>query len=202
MVFMAPAVHYSALEPTLSRSQQSIKHTASIRFKLSRIFKRLLSQDIHNEHKITTEIEEHIQLPKITLHLTENKEKDNDNNTSIVVKNPNTNNSGTGISTGQESTRSMPSLIDTLERVPFTEPYFSITPKNEKFPHFELSAYHKHCIHQQKYIDQKQYHHDSSIKSSPLNPSLSSSFKDHRSDLVNCHLQNLVRQVQNLTNLS
>ena len=200
MVFIAPAVHYSALatlppELTLAKSQQSIKHTASIRFNLSRIFKRLLTHDIHNEHTITTEIEEHVQLPKIALRLSETTEKENDNNTSTFVKNPNNNNSGSGISTGQELTRSMPSLIKPFERLPFTEPYCSISSKTDKFPHFELSAYHKHCIHQQKYIDQKQYHHESSMKQIK-NSQLNSSIKEHRSDLVKSCLQNLVRKVQ------
>jgi hypothetical protein len=195
MGFTAPAVHYSALatlppELTSSKTQQSIKHTASVPSKLSQIFKKLLN----NEHAITTEIKEQIQSPKTTVRLSETVEKGND--TSIVVKNPN-NNSGNRTSIGQESPRSMPLLIEPLERLPFTESYFSIAPKNKKFP-FELSAYHKHCIRQQKFIDQKQYQHDFSsikqIKTAQLNSSLSSPIKENRSDLTNCRLQNSVRK--------
>ncbi|CAF2396618.1 unnamed protein product [Rotaria sp. Silwood2] len=188
MVFIAPAVHYSALatlppELTSSKSHQSIKHTASIRFKMNRIFKKLLNNDIHNEH---------IQLPKTDVHLSETIEHNNDASISTVVKNPNNSNNDNRTLAEQESRRSMPSLSEPFERLPFTEPYFSISPKTEKFP-FELSAYHKHCIHQQKYIDQKQYHHESSLtkqtKFSQQNPSISTSIKQHRSDLVNCRLQ-------------
>jgi hypothetical protein len=177
MGFTAPAVHYSALatlppELTSSKSQQSIRHNASIRFKLNQIFKKLLNNDLHNEQTITTEIEEQIRLSKT-------KEKENE--TSTILKNPSNNNSGNRISTGQESPRSMPSLIEPFERLPFTEPYFSKAPKHEKFP-FELSAYHKHCTRQQKYLDQKQYHHE------PSSPSA----KDNRSDSANYRLQNSV----------
>jgi hypothetical protein len=181
MVFTAPAVHYSALatlppEPTASKSQQSINHTGNVRFKLNRIFKRLLNNDIQNEHIITTE------LAKSTLHLTEVTEKENKDDTSIIVKSPNNNNSGHRVSIGQESPKSLSSSIEPLERLPFTEPYFS---KTEKYP-FELSTYHKRCIHQQKYINQKQ-----TAVSRP-----NSSLKEHWSDLATCRLQNLVRDVQ------
>ncbi|CAF0896572.1 unnamed protein product [Rotaria sordida] len=202
MVFTAPAIHYSALatlppELTSSKSHQSIKHTASVRFKMSRIFKKLINNDIHNEHTIRTNIKEHIELPKIDVHLSETIEHDNDPSISTVVKNPNNSNSDNQTLTEQESPRSMPSLIESFERLPFTEPYFSISPKNEKFP-FELSAYHKHCIHQEKYIDQKQYHHESSsikqTKFSQHNPSISTSVKEYRSNLANCRLQNSNKQ--------
>jgi len=203
MGFIVPAVHYSALatlppERTSSKSQQSIKNTANIRVKLNQIFKKLLN----NEHTITTANEEQIELLKTTVRSPETIEKGND--ISTIVKNPN-NNSGNRISIGQESPRSMPSLIEPLERLPFSEPYVSIVPKNEKFP-FELSAYHKHCIRQQKYVDQKQYHHEpSSIKPTKIsqpNSSLSSSIEENHSDLVNYRLQNLVRHVQKLKNYS
>ncbi|CAF0931985.1 unnamed protein product [Rotaria sp. Silwood1] len=198
MVFTAPTVHYSALatlppELTSSKSHQSIKHTASVRFKMNRIFKKLLHNDIHNEHTIRTEIKEHNQLPKSDVHLSETIEYNNDAYISTAVKNPNNSNTDNRTLTEQESPRSMPSLIEPFERLPFTEPYFSISPKNEKFP-FELSTYHKRCIHQEKYIDQKQYNcESSSIKQTKFlqrNPSISTSIKQARSDLINRQLQN------------
>ncbi|CAF1452051.1 unnamed protein product [Adineta steineri] len=190
MVIIAPAVHYSALatlppEQTLSRSQQSLKHTTNIRFKLNRIFNRFLNNDQTN----TIEIDKHVQLPsKSDFWQSETIMKENNNNTSLHVKNPNNNNS-------DHRTANEP-----FERLPFSEPYFSVSPKNDKLPHFELSAYHKHCIHQQKYIDQKQYHPGSTFikqrKISQLNSSISSSIKEHRSDLTSCGFQNLNEQYQ------
>jgi len=172
MGFIAPAVHYSALatlppELTSSKSQHIITHTASIRVKLSEIFKKLLNNGIHNEQ---------IQLPKTTVCLPETIEKEND--ISAVV------------SGNRTSPKSMPSLIEPLERLPFTEPYFSTAPKNEKIP-FELSAYHKHCIHQQKYIDQKQYHPP--IKQ--LKTVQPNSIRENRSDSTNYQLKNSVRTI-------
>jgi hypothetical protein len=180
MVFTAPAVHYSALatlppELTTSKSQQSFKRTPSIQFKLSQIFKRLLNNDM---------------LPKPAVHSPTITEKRNDIDPSTIIKKPNNNNSGGNVttSTGQESPKSIPSLIEPLERLPFTEPYFAISPKKEKFS-FELSAYHKHCIHQQKYVGQKQYAHQSLTKNSQ--PQLST-IKEHRSNLPNYRLKNSV----------
>lgn len=178
MGFTVPAVHYSALatlppELTTSKSQHSIKHTANVRFKLSQIFKKLLNDDIPNKQTISTETKKQIQLPEIT-------EKEND--TSTVIKNPANNNSGHRTFIGQGPPRSTPSSIEPLERLPFSEPYFSITPKNEQIP-FELSAYHKHCIRQEKYIDQKQYHPESS------------SIKENCSDLTNYRSQKLVSMI-------
>jgi hypothetical protein len=169
MGFTVPAVHYSALatlppELTTSKSQHSIPNTASVRFKLSQIFKKLLNDDIHSKQTM----EKQIQLPEIS-------EKEND--TSIVIKNPANNNSGHRTSIGQGLPKSTSSSAEPLERLPFTEPYFSMTPKNEQIP-FELSTYHKNCIRQEKYIDQKQ--------------ELSSSMKENRSDLTNYRLQKLV----------
>ncbi|CAF3588244.1 unnamed protein product [Adineta steineri] len=190
MVIIAPAVHYSALatlppEQTLSKSQQSLKHTTNIRFKLSRIFNRFLN----NDQTCTTEIDKHVQLPsKSDFWQSETIMKENDNNTSLHVKNPNNNNS-------DHRTANEP-----FERLPFSEPYFSVSPKNDKLPHFELSAYHKHCIHQQKYIHQKQYHPGSTFikqsKNSQLNSPISSSNKEYRSDLTSCGFQNLNEQYQ------
>lgn len=188
MGFTAPAVHYSALatlppELTSSKSQHSITQTTSIRVVLGQILKKLLN----NEQTITTE------LLKTPVCVSETIQKGND--TSLVLKNPNNNNSGNQISIGQELPKSIPSLMEPLERLPFTEPYFSGGSKNEKFP-FELSTYHKHCILQQKYIDQKQFHHPlKQIKTSQPNSSLSSFIKENCSNLANYRLKNSVRNI-------
>ncbi len=171
MGFTVPAVHYSALatqppELATSKSQHSITTTANVRFKLSEIFKKLLNDDNHSKPTIPIGTDKQIQLPEIT-------EKDND--TSIVIKNPANNNSGHRTSIGQVSLRSPSSSIEPLERLPFTEPYFSSTPKSGQIP-FELSAYHKNCIRQEKH-----------------NPDEFSSFnKENRSNLANYRLQKLV----------
>ena len=57
--------------------------------------------------------------------------------------------------------------MESLERLPFSEPYFSTTSKHDPIP-FELSTYHKHCIRQEKYIDQKQFHSQSTSIHSDL----------------------------------
>ena len=186
MGFTVPAVHYSALATlppglTTSKSQQSFKHTTTIQFKLNQIFKKFINNDIHNQL---------IGPSKPVLQSPETIEKENDN-LLTVVKNPNNNNSGNRTITGQESLKVGSSLIEPSERIPFTEPYDSIPTKKEKYP-LELSAYHKHCIHQQKYIAQKQYQHEPSSSLSRPNPS---SIKTYRSNLPNYQLQKSVRTI-------
>ena len=144
MGFTVPAVHYSALatqppELTTSKSQHSISNTTNVRFKLNEIFKKLFNDDNHSKPTIPIGTDKQIQLLEIT-------EKEND--TSIVIKSPANNNSGHRTLIGQVSPRSPSSSIEPLERLPFTEPYFSSASKSEQIP-FELSAYHKNCTRQE-----------------------------------------------------
>lgn len=146
MGLTVPAVHYSALASlppdfVSSISQQCIQYTPNVRLKLNQIFKKLLNHDPHSEPTI------------ISSEMIEEKEN-----------NPNNNNSDDRPFLSQTSTKSSSSGNELLERLPFTEPYFS-TMKTEQTPS-ELSIYHKHCIQQEKFIDQKHHQPDSShIKS-------------------------------------
>lgn len=83
----------------------------------------------------------------------------NENDQSIVLDNPNNNNSDNRTLTESRNALS--------ERLPFTEPYVSI-PKIEQTP-LESSVYHKHCIRQEKFIDQKRHHFEPSyVKNHPF----------------------------------
>lgn len=191
MGFTVPAVQYSALatlppELTSSKSQHSIAHTTNVRVILNQILKKLLNNNnniIHNEQTITTEL-----YNKIPVDLSENIDN-KENDVSIVSKTPNDNSSGHQISIEKEPMKSIPSsLIEPLERLPFSEPYLS---KPRRIP-LELSTYHKHCIHQEKYIDQKQYH--PLLKQIKPNSSLSSYIKENCSNLANFRLKNSVKK--------
>ena len=191
MGFTVPAVHYSALatlppELTSSKSQYSINNTPTVRVLLSELFKKLL-----NNNNIHNEIKEQIQLSTTSAHLSENIDKEN--NIGSVIKNPNNNNSGNQIPITEESSKSIPILIESSERLPFTEPYCSLKPKTEKIP-FELSTYHKHCIRQQKYIEQKQYHSPiKQIKTSSQSNTFRTSIKQNPKELINHQLKRSVR---------
>ncbi|CAF1921973.1 unnamed protein product [Rotaria magnacalcarata] len=176
------------LELTSSKSRQSIKHIDSVRCKMSRIFKKILNNDTHNDTTIRSEIKEPLQLPKPDIHLSETTTYNNDTNKSTLVENPDNDKSG--------------NTLESCERLPFTEPYFSLSSNDENFP-FELSTYHKHCIHQEKHIDQKQYHREAlsakQTKRSQLDSSKSVPIKEKCPDLVNYRLQNANKQTDQIT---
>ena len=160
MGLTVPAVHYSALASLPPDIVSSInqQHTPNIRLKLNQIFQKLLNHDHHTKPRnITTETIE---------------EKEND--PSIVLNNPNNNNSDDRTVSIQTSTKSVPSSVESLERLPFTEPYFS-TIKTEQAPS-ELSIYHKHCVRQEKFIDQKRHHVESSYTKTDQHTKLISIF--------------------------
>ena len=137
MGLTVPAVHYSALASLPPDFASSIsQHTPSLRLKLNQIFKKLLNHDLHHEQTMATETIE-----------------EKENGQSVVLNNPNNNNSDERTFLTQTSTKS---LNEPSERLPFTEPYLT-TPKIEQ-PPFESSLYHKHCLRQEKFIDQKRQH--------------------------------------------
>ncbi|CAF3379828.1 unnamed protein product [Rotaria socialis] len=189
MALHTPAFHRATLttiplELTSSKSRQSIKHIGSVRCKMSRIFKKMLNSDT----AIRSEIKEPLQLPKPNIHLSETTADNNDTNTSTLVENP-------------ENDKSSNNL-EPFERLPFTEPCFSLSSNDENVP-VELSTYHKHCIHQEKHMDKNQYHHEAlSAKQttcSQLNSSKSVPIKEKCPDLVNYRLQNANKPTDQIT---
>ena len=184
MAFVAPAVHYSALttvlaEPSTWKSLATTSHTTNVRHKLSQVFKRLLHSDDLHERATFSKREQSTPFPTATTHVDRKADGENvDDLTSTgkkVISDPQ------HTSVEKVSTASAcAALMGPLERLPFTEPYITETSNNENHP-LDLSAYHKHCIHQESFIARKQYH------------SQASSAHEHSSTLTMCRLGNAVR---------
>lgn len=119
MGFTAPAIHYSALSTLpLDLSAAKSSHSTNIQSKINHLLTKFLSSDISHGQVIET------KSPEI---------KESNPSPTIINENPNNNNSEHQVSTPTS-----------VERLPFTEPYVSTTPKIEKRT-FEFSSYHKHC---------------------------------------------------------
>jgi hypothetical protein len=183
MVFVAPAVHYSALttvlaEPSTWKSQATIPHTASVRHKLNQMFKRLLHSDDLHERATFSKREQPTPFSTTKSHSDRKTDEARMDDLTSMGKKVISDHQHTSVE--EVSTTSVSALMGPLERLPFTEPYFSVTSNNENHP-FDLSAYHKHCIHQENFIARKQYHPQTS------------SAHEHSSTLTSCRLGNLVR---------
>ena len=174
MVFTAPAVHYSALATTPPKVDASNSQPL---IKWNQIIKRFFRSDDR-------------QLSETTAGSSEMKHWSNETDLSIV-KPCSTHADQTTLSDRVETEApKIPStLVGPTERLPFSGPYLSSAPNNER-ESSKLSSYHRHCTRQEKFVHQKQYPSTTNYSDPSDSPTAG---KESSSNFVSYRLQNSVR---------
>ena len=153
MGFVAPAVHYAALatnppDSDLMGNHRLTKHSNRFRASFSRLIRSFVHRPVESRSTNT-------DLSSKSLR--------NDMNLSGFVTLSNydgsrvSSNETNHVSDTENSSRSiLPSFTERSEKLPFSDLCCSSQLKNEKHP-CNRFAYQKHCLRQEKFINQKHY---------------------------------------------